>query len=329
MTRVLVTGANGFIGQALCRELKLAGFEVTGAVRDKPGRDKPGRDQAPFDTATTGALGPDTDWHEALTGAEIVVHLAGRAHATDETGAGAPALYRRINVEGTRRLAEAAGKSGARRFIFLSSVKVHGEASGASAFTERDSPAPEDPYGISKWEAEQALAQATERSDLVPVILRAPLVYGPGVKGNFGSLLRVCDGPLPLPFGAVRNRRSLIYLANLTAAIRECVTNTRAEGKTFVLRDGEDISTPELIRRLRAALGRPARLVSLPPSSLRRLAGIIGRKGAAMRLLDSLVVDDGLIRASLGWSPPLTLDQGLRLTAEWFRAQRTGPRGPA
>ncbi len=324
MTRVLVTGANGFIGQALCRELKLAGFEVTGAVRDKPGRD-----EAPFDTVTTGALGPDTDWHEALTGAEIVVHLAGRADATDETAAGAPALYRRINVEGTRRLAEAAGESGARRFIFLSSVKVHGEASGATPFTERDPPAPEDPYGISKWEAEQALAEATERSDLVPVILRAPLVYGPGVKGNFLSLLRVCDGPLPLPFGAVRNRRSLIYLANLTGAIRECVTNTGAKRKTFLLRDGEDISTPELIRRLRAALDRPARLVAVAPSSLRRLAGIIGRKGAAVRLFDSLTVDDGLIRSSLGWSPPLRLDEGLKLTAEWYRAPRAGPRGTA
>ena len=320
MTRVLVTGANGFIGQGLCRELKLAGFEVTGAVRDKPGRDKPGRDEASFDAVGIGALGPDTDWHEALSGAEAVVHLAGRAHATDETGA--LALYRRINVEGTRRLAEATRESGGRRFIFLSSVKVHGEASGATAFTERDPPAPQDPYGISKWEAEQALARVAERSDLVPVILRAPLVYGPGVKGNFGSLLRLCDGPLPLPFGAVSNRRSLIYLANLTGAIRECVTNAGANGKTFVLRDGEDISTPELIRRLRAALGRPARLVSLPTSSLRLLAGIIGRQAAAGRLLDSLAVDDGLIRASLGWSPPFGLDEGLRLTAEWYAGRR-------
>ena len=324
MTRVLVTGANGFIGQALCQELKLAGFEVTGAVRDKAGRD-----EASFDAVGIGEVGPDTDWHEALRGAEAVVHLAGRAHAINETGAGALALYRRINLEGTRCLAEAAGESGARRFIFLSSVKVHGEASGATAFTERDPPAPQDPYGISKWEAEQALARVAERSDLVPVILRAPLVYGPGVKGNFGSLLRLCDGPLPLPFGAVSNRRSLIYLANLTGAIRECVTNAGANGKTFVLRDGEDISTPELIRRLRVTLGRPARLISVPPSSLRLLAGIVGRKGAAGRLLDSLTVDDGLIRASLGWSPPLTLDQGLRLTAEWFKAPGTARRGTA
>jgi nucleoside-diphosphate-sugar epimerase len=317
VTRVLVTGANGFIGQALCRELKSAGFEVTGAVRDKAGCN-----DASFDAVAIGALGPDTDWHEALDGAEVVVHLAGRAHATDGRNQAALALYRRINVEGTRRLAEAARESGVDRFIFLSSVKVHGEASGARAFTERDLPAPRDPYGISKWQAEQALLRASEGTNLAPVILRAPLVYGAGVKGNFHSLLRICASPLPLPFGAVGNRRSLIYLANLTAAIRECVTNAGARGKTFLLRDGEDISTPELIRRLRAALGRPARLVALPPSTLRLLAGIIGRKAAAARLLETLTVDDGLIRSSLGWTPPHGLDQGLRETAQWYGAMR-------
>jgi nucleoside-diphosphate-sugar epimerase len=141
--------------------------------------------------------------------------------------------------------------------------------------------------------------------------------------------LRVCDGPLPLPFGAVTNRRSLIYLANMTAAIRECITNAGAAGKTFGLRDGEDISTTELIRRLRAALGRPARLIALPPSLLRRLAGCIGRKAAAARILYYLTVDDGLIRSSLGWSPPYGLDDGLKSTVEWFRASRAGRRGTA
>lgn len=313
MTRVLVTGANGFIGRALCRELTSAGFEVTGAVREMPAGP-----EASFDTIVTGEVGPDTDWHQALRGAEAVVHLAGRVHATDGRRPNALALYRRVNVEGTRRLAEAAGESGVGRFIFLSSVKVHGEASGAAPFTEGDRPAPRDPYGVSKWEAEQALTRVAEGAGFAPVILRPPLVYGPGVKGNFLALLRLCASPLPLPFAAVGNRRSLIFLANLTAAIRHCLTHPAAEGKTFLLRDGEDVSTPELIRRLRAALGRPARLVSLPPPALRLLAGVIGRGRAASRLLGSLAVDDGLLRSSLGWSPPHGLNEGLRATAQWY-----------
>ncbi len=322
MTRVLVTGANGFIGPGLCRELKDAGYEVTGTIRGQRSLD-----DDLFDPVATGDIGPDTDWKEALKGATLVVHLAGRAHVLNERAPAAMALYRRVNVEGTKCLAEAAAAGGVRRFVFLSSISVYGESTSERPLTETGAPSPKNPYGISKWEAEQALAECTARTGLEVVILRPPLVYGPGAKGTFLSLLRICNSPLPLPLGAIRNRRSLIYLGNLTDAILKCLTHPQAGGKTFLVRDGEDITTTELIRRLRQALGRPSRLLSVPPFLLNVAGRVAGRKAAAERLLGSLAVDDAKIRNLLGWFPPFTLDAGLARTGTWFAAAAKGSAG--
>lgn len=315
MTRVLVTGASGFIGRVLCRDLKDAGFDVTGTTRvTRP------FDHHLFDPVETGEIGPDTDWDDALRGADSVIHLAGCTDVVDERAA-AIALYRKVNVQATKRLAQAAADRGVRRLLFLSTVKVNGNRTSDRPLSETDVPSPKNPYGISKWEAERAIAEVAARAEMETVVLRAPLVYGPGVKGNFLLLLRICNSPLPLPLGSVRNRRSLIYVGNLTNAILTCLTHLEAGGRTFLVRDGEDVSTAELVRRLRKALRRPARLFSVPQFLLSVGGGFAGRKGAAGRLLGSLEVDDAKIRSLLGWTPPFTMETGLERIAAWFTAE--------
>lgn len=315
MTRVLVTGATGFVGPALVETLLRAGHQVRVALR---------RDVAPLpgvEYTMTGKVGPATDWRPALLGVGAVVHLAARAHVADP-GADALTRFREVNALGTRRLAEAAAGAGVRRFVLLSSAKAMAERSPPGhALTEADPPAPEDAYGISKREGEIALAEIAAASGLEPVVLRAPLVYGPGVKGNFLRLMRLVDRGLPLPFGAVSNRRSLIGLANLTAALRLCLEHPQALGATFLVADGEDLSTPALIRRLARALGRPARLLPVPAGLLRLAGRLAGRGPEIERLTGDLALDPGLIRARLGWRPALSVDDGLAETARWFRAR--------
>lgn len=313
MTRVLVTGATGFVGRALCPALAEAGFEVTAAVRDASARvSSADRIVAVPD------IGPDTDWTEALKDANAVVHLAARVHRMGESKNESLADNRRINTEGTRRLAEAAAETGAKRFVFLSSVKVNGETTdGRAPFSEIDVPAPQDSYAISKWEAERALAEIV---DLEPAILRPPLVYGPEAKANFLTLLKVCRTAPPLLLGSVENRRSLLFVGNLADAIRHCLVRPEAAGKTYMVSDGEDVSTPELIRRLAAAMDRPARLMPFPPGLLSFLAGLAGKGQIVARLLDTLAVDSRKIRQEIGWSPPFTLSEGLARTGAWFAA---------
>ncbi len=329
MTRILVTGATGFIGGALCRDLKARGFEVSGAVRTTAPED-----QDLFDPIEVGEIGPDTDWSQTLGGIDAIVHLAGRTHdmadARGRQGSQILNLFRWVNVQATKNLAEAAAAQGVKRFIYMSSIKVHGEHSPAAAtgprpFTEEDPAAPRDSHGTSKWEAERALSDIAAKSAMEPVILRPPLVYGPGVKGNFLSLLRICDGPLPLPLAMIDNRRSMIYVGNLTDAIIACLGHDAAANKTFLVRDGEDISTAELARRLRQGLGRAERLVPVPPKML-RLAGYVCRHSAVSgRLTGSLIVDDRRIRAELGWSPPFSFDDGLGRTIAWYQDQAKRP----
>jgi len=304
--RVLVTGASGFVGRALCPALAQAGHDVSGTVRTPNGKDIP-----------IGDIGPGTDWTEALSGADAVIHLAARTHITKEAIADPPAEFRRVNADGTARLAEAAAKAGVRRFVYLSTVKVMGERSEAP-FRETDTPRPEDAYAQTKLDGERALTIAAAGSSLEPVILRPPLMYGPGVKANFLSLLKLCQIAPPLPFATIQNQRSILYLGNLVDAIGLCLTAEKAVGETYFVRDAWDLSTPDLIRHMAAALGRPARLFPAPHGLLRLAGAITGKSQAIYTLLGDLQVENEKIHRQLGWNPSFNVVQGLQETAAWF-----------
>jgi nucleoside-diphosphate-sugar epimerase len=322
MTRVLVTGATGFVGRALLPRLLDQGWSVRAALR----RSEPPVPPLPatVETVTVGELGPDTDWRAALDQVELVVHLAARVHVMAEHGAEALARYRRVNVDGSRRLAEAARTAGVRRLLLMSSVKAVGEGGGAP-LTAATVPAPADPYGQSKLEAEAAvrtaaLAPLPARPPLAFVVLRPPLVYGPGVGANFLRLLALSRRGWPLPLAAIDNRRSLIYVGNLADAVIRCLVDPGAAGGCFFVHDGAPLAVPELFRRLARNLGRPARLVAVPVPLLRLAAGLVGAGAAFHRLCGSLEIDDSALRRATGWTPPFTTDAGLRATTDWFQA---------
>jgi nucleoside-diphosphate-sugar epimerase len=237
----------------------------------------------------------------------------------EDTAIDALAEYRRVNVEGTRSLAAAARRAGVRRLLFLSSAKVHGERS-VRPFTEMDAPHPEDAYAVSKLEAEQALKQTLAGGQTQWTILRPPLVYGPEVRANFLRLVRTVARGVPLPLAAIDNLRSLLYVGNLVDAIRTCLEHEGAGGMMWLVSDGEDLSSPELVRRLARALNRSARLVPVPVWLLRLAGALSGKTAAVNRLVDSLQLDAAAIRADLRWTPPYSVDQGLQETARWFRA---------
>lgn len=310
MNQVLVTGANGFVGQALCPHLENAGWSVLKAVR------------APREGCiTVGDISPDTDWRAALNGVDAVVHLAARAHIMQDSAQDPLAIYRAINCAGTGNLARQAAQSGVKRLLYVSSIKVNGESTTDRPFRAGDTPHPQDPYGISKWEAEQALQRVATETTLEIVILRPPLIYGAGVKANFLRLIKLTARGLPLPLGMVKNRRSLLYLGNLADAIRVCLNHPAAAGKTYLVSDGEPLSTAELVQRLATALGISATLLPIPPSLL-RLAGLLtGKRAEVARLLDSLEIDNTAIRNELDWQPPYTLEQGLAATVAWYRGK--------
>jgi UDP-glucose 4-epimerase len=311
--RVLVTGASGFIGGRLCARLRRDGVEVRAALR-RPAA-VPGAE-----CVAVGEVGPATDWRPALRGVDVVVHLAGRAHVMREEAADPLAEYRRVNVEGTRRLAQQAAEAGVRRVVFVSSIKVNGEATPpGAAFRAEDDPAPRDPYGVSKREAEEALAGVP---GIQTVTVRPPLVYGPGVRANFRRLMQAVARGVPLPLGAVRNRRSLVYVDNLADALAVCATHPEAAGQVFLVSDGPALSTAELVRGVARALGRPARLLPVPAAALRAAGRLAGVRGAVERLCGSLVVDDGPIRRRLGWTPPHAVEAALAATARAFREER-------
>lgn len=270
-----------------------------------------------FEIINVGDIGPVTGWTAVLKNIDVVIHLAGRVHVMNDHVADQLADYRRVNVAGTERLARMALQSGIQRFIYISSVKVNG-GECSRPYRETDDPAVIDPYGRSKWEAEQVLRKISAETGLEVVIVRPPLVYGPGVKANFLSLLKVVYKGWPLPFGSVNNRRSFIYLGNLIDAIIQCMENPKAAGQTFLVSDNEDVSTPVLLRMIAQALGRPARVFSFPPFLIHAAASMLGKSSAVDRLLGSLYIDSSRIRDELGWSPPHSMAQGLKHTAEWF-----------
>jgi nucleoside-diphosphate-sugar epimerase len=310
--KILLTGATGFVGQALLPHLRTEGMTVRVASRRTPGAGVSG-----IEHARVADIGPGTDWRMALTGVDTVLHLAARVHVLRDVARDPLVPFRAVNVAGTLNLAEQAIQAGVGRFVYVSSIKVNGEGRDAP-YTESDLPAPEDAYAISKWEAEQGLRELASRSALEVVILRPPLIYGPGVKANFLRLMQVVHRGWPLPLGAVHNRRSLLYLGNFVDVLTRCVLHPAAAGQTFLLADGEDVSSPELIRRLAAAMERPPRLLPVPESVLRIVGVALGKRMEMARLLGSLTIDAGHVRRVLDWQPPFSLDKGLHATVEAF-----------
>lgn len=314
--KVLVTGANGFVGRALCTHLLRKGDHVIGAIR----RGAPDKKPDAACHIVVGDINSTTDWTAVLKGVEVVIHLAARVHVMHDDAPDSLEEFRLMNVAGTEHLARLAAANGVKRLVYVSSIKVNGEATHeGNKFTEAAAPNPQDPYGVSKCEAEQVLHRISAETGLEIVIVRPPLVYGPGVKGNFVQMLKVLAKRIPLPLASVRNLRSLVYVGNLVDALIVCATHPAAAGKTYLVSDGEDVSTPELLRRLGAAMVHPARLFPFPNSLLKLGGRLTGKSYQVERLMGSLQVDSGKIRRELNWKPPFTLQQGLQETSAWYR----------
>ncbi len=304
---ILVTGATGFVGSALVARLAGEGVETRACVRRNDAFMPDG-----VHTVQLGDLTANTDWSRALTEVGVIVHAAARVHVMDDTATDPLTEFRRINVQGTLNLARQAVAAGVRRFVFISSIKVNGEATELGApFSADDMPAPLDPYGVSKMEAEQGLREIASQSGMEVVIIRPPLVYGPGVKANFSALMRAVQRGWPLPLGAVHNRRSLVAIDNLVDFIVTCLSHPQAANQTFLVSDGHDLSTTELVRGLARPAGVPARLVPMPVWALRAGAALLGKGDAVQRLCGNLQVDISKARSLLGWVPPLSVDEGL------------------
>lgn len=309
--RILVTGASGFVGRRLCQLLLSRGLQVRGAARASS------QLISGVERCEVGNIDADTDWRAALSGVDAVVHLAARVHVMDDRAADPLGEFRRVNVDGAVRLAEAAIAAGVPRLVFVSSVKVNGEATDRNRpFREDDRPAPEDCYGMSKREAEDALRALGARIETV--IVRPPLVYGPGVKANFLQLMKAINKGLPFPLASINNRRSLLFVGNLADALALCCEHPLAANQTFLLSDAA-VSTPGLIKQIGIALNRPARLLPCPSALLKAVGKLTGRAATVDRLVQSLVVDGSKISGQLSWQPPFSFEQGILETARWFR----------
>ena len=316
MKRIMVTGGSGFVGRTLLERLHQDGYGLIAPSR------------TPLAQAPAGVVNPlvtglaaDVDWSASLEGAAVVIHSAARVHVMNDTADDPLVEFRKANVEGTLSLARQAAAAGVQRFIFISSIKVNGEGTELGhPYRADDMPDPQDPYGVSKMEAEQGLRVLASQTGMEVVIIRPVLVYGPGVKANFRSMMSWLRKGIPLPLGATGNKRSLVAVDNLVDLIATCIDHPAAANQTFLVSDGEDLSTTQLLQRMGNALGRPARLLPVPASLLQAGAAMLGRRAIAQRLCGSLQVDIGKTRELLAWAPPVSVDNALRKTARAFEA---------
>ena len=311
--KLVVTGANGFVGRALCAGAVARGLIVRGITRSAHAL------PSGAENLVVANLEDGADWRNALVGSQTVIHLAARVHVVADKAKNPLNEFRRINVLGTLNLARQAAAAGVHRFVFISSVKVNGESTtlGLPFFAD-DIPAPLDPYGVSKTEAEQGLRKIAAETGMEVVIIRPPLVYGLGVKANFQTMMRWLARGVPLPLGAIHNRRSMVALDNLVDLILTCIDHPAAANQTFLVSDGEDLSTTQLLQRLGRALGKPARLIPVPAMLLKAGAALVGKPAIAQRLCGSLQVDISKTQQLLGWTPPLSVDEGLKRAAEGY-----------
>lgn len=306
---ILITGANGFIGSVILAALEARGIQVRGAVRTF----------AKNTNVTVGDIGPNTNWLAALVAVDTVIHTAARVHVMNDDVLDPLVEFRRVNTEGTLSLAHQAVKTGVKRFIYLSSIKVNGEYSeSGSSFSPDDGFIPNDPYGLSKYEAEQGLLALAEETGMAVVIIRPPLVYGPGVKGNFCSLMKWIDRGVPLPLGDINNQRSLVALDNLVSFIIHCIHHPKAVNEIFLISDGADVSTTDLLRKVAQAFDKTPRLIPVPVWLMNFAAKLIGKNYVADRLFDSLQIDSSKAGELLGWRPVITMDQQLKETVEAY-----------
>lgn len=318
LKKVLLTGCTGFVGRSVLTHLCGGDMQVIACSRAE-------RLKAPSDVRYVHVAGLDssTDWTLALDGVEVVIHSAARVHVMHDESSDPLAEFRKVNVEGTLNLARQAAAAGIRRFVFISSIKVNGEGTPMGVPYLADvQPAPVDPYGISKMEAERGLRVLAAETGMEVVIIRPTLVYGPGVKANFLNMMRWLHKGVPLPFGAIHNRRSLVALDNLVDLIVTCIDHPAAVNQTFLVSDGEDLSTTELLHRMGAALGTPARLLPVPSWMLEAGAALLGKQALSQRLCGSLQVDISKTRELLNWTPPVSVDEALRRTAKNFLEQQ-------
>lgn len=311
--KILVTGASGFVGKSLCAELHKLQLSIVGVVRFL----EDGADE--INLIGVKSINLDTSWSSALSDVNVIVHLAARVHVMDDIATNSLLEYRKVNVDGTLNLARQAAATGVKRFIFMSSIKVNGEYTNVDKpFTEIDTPNPQDAYGVSKLEAEQGLMLIAQQTGMEVVIIRPPLVYGAGVKANFASMMRMVKLRIPLPLGAIHNKRSFVYIDNLVSIILKCIDHPAAPNQVFLVSDGSDLSTTELLRGCASALGVKSRLMPISQKLIEVFATLVGKENVAQRLCGNLQVDITKARTLLDWTPPITVEDGLKATAVGF-----------